>query len=84
MREGGGGVRQAEDPWGGAGDWVTGSDVIDSIPGILTSGNPIAGVPTLARIHYNLPCMKYQPFMFSIANCPRTGLITLLTGKMVN
>jgi hypothetical protein len=43
----------------GAGNWSTGSDVIDCIPGIPTSGNPIAGVSILARIHYNLPYMKY-------------------------
>ena len=58
-REYGGGVRQAEDPQGGAGNWGTGSDVIDSIPGNPISGNPIPGVPMLARIHYNLPYMKY-------------------------
>ena len=58
-RGGGGGVRQAGDPQGGAGNRGTGSDVIDSIPGRRNSGNHIPGMPVLARIHYNLPYMKY-------------------------
>ena len=44
---------------GGAGNWVTGSDVINPIPGSRNSGKAILGVPILARIHYNLPYMKY-------------------------
>ena len=58
-RGGGGGVRQVGDPQGGAGNRGTGSDVIDSIPGRRNSGNHIPGMPVLARIHYNLPYMKY-------------------------
>jgi hypothetical protein len=44
---------------GGAGKWVTGSDVINPIPGRRNSGKAILGVPILARIHYNFPYMKY-------------------------
>jgi hypothetical protein len=58
-RGGGGGVRQAGDPQGGAGNRGTGSDVNDSIPGRRNSGNHIPGMPVLAWIHYNLPYMKY-------------------------
>ena len=59
---GGGDVRQADVPWRCVGDWGTGSDVIDSIPGIpgiSISRNPIPGMPILAWIHYNLSYMKY-------------------------
>jgi hypothetical protein len=44
---------------GGAGNWETGSGAVDSIPGRRNSGKAILGVPELARIHYNLPYMKY-------------------------
>jgi hypothetical protein len=38
---------------------LTTTATIDSIPGILISGNPNPGMPILAWIHYNLSYIKY-------------------------